>query len=61
MSPINKPALTSPPDLGAQATKDITGALNALLTDIFALYPQDQEFSLAHEWTVFLRLPSFVR
>ena len=44
MSQIAKPALASPTDLGAQATKDITGALNALLADIFAIYLKTKNF-----------------
>src|SRR4249920_836519 len=33
-----------PTDLGASATKDISGALNALLADIFALYMKTKNF-----------------
>jgi starvation-inducible DNA-binding protein len=41
-----KPAarLTTPTDLGANATKDITGALNVLLADSFALYLKTKNF-----------------
>lgn len=31
-------ALATPTDLGANATKDISGGLNILLADVFALY-----------------------
>ena len=37
-------AIATPTDLGAQATKDITGALNALLADVFALYLKTKNF-----------------
>src|SRR6476660_2861020 len=33
-----------PTDLGASATKDISGALNALLADMFALYLKTKNF-----------------
>lgn len=36
--------LTTPTDLGANAQKDITGALNALLADTFALYLKTKNF-----------------
>jgi starvation-inducible DNA-binding protein len=36
--------LTTPTDLGTNATKDITGALNALLADTFALYLKTKNF-----------------
>jgi starvation-inducible DNA-binding protein len=41
-----KPAarLATPTDLGANATKDIAGALNALLADTFALYLKTKNF-----------------
>lgn len=38
------PRLATPTDLGANATKDITGALNALLADTFALYLKTKNF-----------------
>src|SRR5690349_22864313 len=31
-------------DLGAEATKDLSGALNALLADVFALYLKTKNF-----------------
>jgi len=38
-------AMIDPPtDLGADATKDISGALNALLADMFALYMKTKNF-----------------
>lgn len=36
--------LATPTDLTAKATKDISGALNALLADIFALYLKTKNF-----------------
>ena len=39
-----KPRLATPTDLGANATKDIAGALNALLADTFALYLKTKNF-----------------
>jgi starvation-inducible DNA-binding protein len=36
--------LTTPTDLGASAQKDISGALNALLADTFALYLKTKNF-----------------
>jgi starvation-inducible DNA-binding protein len=37
-------AIATPTDLGSKATKDITGALNALLADVFALYLKTKNF-----------------
>lgn len=34
--------LETPTSLGAKVTRDISGALNALLADFFALYPADR-------------------
>jgi starvation-inducible DNA-binding protein len=39
-----KARLQTPTDLGANATKDITGSLNALLADVFALYMKTKNF-----------------
>jgi len=39
-----QPRLMTPSDLGANATKDLTGALNALLADTFALYVKTKNF-----------------
>ena len=36
--------LATPSDLGAEAVKDISGALNALLADVFALYVKTKNF-----------------
>src|SRR5689334_24000191 len=36
--------LTTPTDLGANAQKDIAGALNALLADTFALYVKTKNY-----------------
>ena len=37
-------SLATPSDLGADAVKNITGALNALLADVFALYMKTKNF-----------------
>jgi len=37
-------ALATPTDLGANATKDISGGLNILLADVFALYFKTKNF-----------------
>jgi starvation-inducible DNA-binding protein len=37
-------ALVTPTDLGADATKDISGAMNAVLADVFALYLKTKNF-----------------
>ena len=39
-----KPRLATPTDLGNNATKDISGALNAVLADTFALYMKTKNF-----------------
>src|SRR2546428_5213891 len=36
--------LLTPTDLGAQATKDVSAALNLLLADVFALYLKTKNF-----------------
>src|SRR6201988_1252422 len=36
--------LDTPTDLGSDATKDISGALNTLLADMFALYVKTKNF-----------------
>src|SRR6476469_11104457 len=38
------PRLATPTDLGANAAKDIAGALNLLLADMFALYLKTKNF-----------------
>jgi starvation-inducible DNA-binding protein len=43
-SRTGSPRLQTPTDLGANATKDITGALNALTADTFALYLKTKNF-----------------
>jgi hypothetical protein len=40
----NKEELGTPTDLGADAVRDISGALNALLADMFALYLKTKNF-----------------
>ena len=37
-------AIATPTDLGATATKDLSGALNAILADVFALYLKTKNF-----------------
>src|SRR5215510_1020391 len=37
-------ALATPSDLGANATKDLTGGLNILLADVYALYMKTKNF-----------------
>src|SRR6476646_2766021 len=37
-------ALATPSDLGANATKDLTGGLNILLADVYALYLKTKNF-----------------
>src|SRR5271167_942887 len=37
-------ALKTPSELGSEAVKNITGALNALLADVFALYVKTKNF-----------------
>jgi starvation-inducible DNA-binding protein len=39
-----KAPLATPTDLGAAATKDIAGAMNAILADVFALYLKTKNF-----------------
>lgn len=39
-----KVKLDTPTDLGSNATRDISGALNALLADVFALYMKTKNF-----------------
>src|SRR5216110_2702938 len=39
-----KAALHTPTSLGSEATRDISGALNALLADFFALYLKTKNF-----------------
>lgn len=39
-----KAALNTPTDLEAKATKDIAGAMNAILADVFALYLKTKNF-----------------
>ena len=36
--------IATPTDLGAKATKDLSGALNAILADVFALYLKTKNF-----------------
>jgi starvation-inducible DNA-binding protein len=42
--PRPKAALEVPTDLGSNATRDVAGALNALLADVFALYMKTKNF-----------------
>jgi starvation-inducible DNA-binding protein len=41
---IRREALATPSELGPEAVKNITGALNALLADVFALYMKTKNF-----------------
>jgi starvation-inducible DNA-binding protein len=41
---LEQTPLSTPTDLTADATRDITGALNALLADVFALYLKTKNF-----------------
>ena len=41
---LRSASLRTPTSLGAQATRDITGALNALVADFFALYVKTKNF-----------------
>ena len=43
-SPSRKAPLTTPTDLGSNARRDISGALNAILADTFALYLKTKNF-----------------
>ena len=51
------PALATPTDLGANATRDIATALNGLLADVFALYLKTKNFHSHHERATLSRLP----
>jgi starvation-inducible DNA-binding protein len=42
--PDPKAPLETPTDLSAEATRDISGALNALLADVFVLYMKTKNF-----------------
>jgi starvation-inducible DNA-binding protein len=44
MSIDSRTALSTPTDLGADATKDISGAMNFILADVFALYMKTKNF-----------------
>ena len=46
------PALATPTDLPQNGVAAICAELRQLLADVFAL-PENQEFSLAHEWSSF--------
>ena len=41
---IKEAPLLTPTDLGAKATRDISGAMNAILADVFALYVKTKNF-----------------
>ena len=41
---LRKAPLITPSDLGAKATRDIAGGLNAILADVFALYLKTKNF-----------------
>jgi starvation-inducible DNA-binding protein len=44
MAEKKTPRLATPSDLGSNASKDIAGALNAILADTFALYMKTKNF-----------------
>lgn len=44
MAPPTTPRLKTPSDLGDNARKDISGAINAILADSFALYVKTKNF-----------------
>ena len=48
-------------DLTREATKDISGAMNAILADVFAPLPENEKFSLAYERASLPRLSSASR
>lgn len=41
---LQRAPLSTPTDLTAEATKDVSGALNAILADVFALYLKTKNF-----------------
>ena len=41
---LQRRPLSTPTDLTAEATRDVTGAMNALLADVFALYLKTKNF-----------------
>jgi starvation-inducible DNA-binding protein len=41
---VRREALATPSELGSESVKNITGALNALLADVFALYLKTKNF-----------------
>ena len=59
---LRKAPLETPTDLGSNAVRDISGALNVLLADMFGLATsENQEFPLAHIRSTFPRLSSSAR
>src|SRR3974390_938809 len=42
---LQRSPLTTPTDLTPNATRDVSGAMNAILADVFALYLQTQNFN----------------
>jgi starvation-inducible DNA-binding protein len=46
--------LVTPSDLRPKATKDIAGAMNGILADVFALYLKTKNFHW-HEWPALSR------
>src|SRR5947209_13992520 len=44
LNQLQRAPLSTPTDLTAEATRDITGALNAILADLFALYMKTKNF-----------------
>jgi hypothetical protein len=50
--------LHTPTDLKRNAVRDLSGVLNILLADMFALYLKTKKLSLAYIWSAFSRLSS---
>jgi starvation-inducible DNA-binding protein len=55
-----KAPLRTPSDIGPQAVKEITGALNALLADIFGLYLKTKDFHWHMSGPIFATIISFL-
>ena len=53
--------LATPTDLAPAATRDIAGAMNAILADVFALYLKTKNFHWHLSGAAFPRLPPDAR
>src|SRR5437879_1961111 len=58
---LRKASLETPTDLGTNAVRDISGALNILLADMFALYVKTKNFHWHMSGPAFPRLSSSAR